>query len=105
MSKQDYATFDLTVDFTVAAGSVAPDAAEATIAGWCTLAESLFNDAPALRIARTVQPLAAPLTAADLTFGTAAEFRRYMDEHYDNVVGDHRTEGSFQVLVVDDVTI
>jgi hypothetical protein len=102
MSKKDYITFNLNVEFCVTRDA-APDATAqkrliTTTRSWISEAERLFNTKPKLKIHPEWRW---NITGVPASFKNLGEYRRFMDKNFDNIVGDKKTEGALVVLVTD----
>lgn len=97
-------TFAMTMRFTVAVKSMADADVSAAIGRWCQRAEAFYDTKPALKIQRTIthNDKAADTT---LDFASQAELNKYMEREFDNIVGNRKTEGCMQVLVVDSIRV
>ena len=102
--------FGLQVDFALAIGererasATFKADAEATVLEWIRVAEDLYDREPRLEIDPAFTwnvPFEGKLRSNDLVFEDARDRRKWLDDNFDNVVGESRTEGCLRVLVVE----
>ena len=101
MSKDDFKQLKLNIKFciTKAAGPdpTSQKKAIAEVWQWIAKAEEMFNDNPSLKINPTFQlnTINVPTSFRDI-----GEAKAFLKDHYDNIVGDSKTEGSLVVAVM-----
>ena len=101
--KKQYNKFTLRVRFNFAKGVKGTNAEKkATVERWIRVAERCYRDKPNLKISPEWRWSVASVPA-NLSFKNSRELRKFMDDSFDNLVGDKRTKGCLQVLIVDSV--
>lgn len=98
--KKEHATFHLNVRFNAAVKNGSRSRMQTIINGWIKDAERVLKDKPGLKI-HPEWKWNVKGVPNNLSFANGRELRKFMDKNFDNVVGNSKTDGCLQVLVVD----
>ncbi len=106
--KKHYDTWHLNVHFVVGAAEYSNARGKAAIDQWIAqsvqVAEDLYAEKPSLKIAYTTEhkTRAGGRNLAQLNFDSSREYKKFMDDHFENVATT-KTEGHLTILVANDV--